>query len=104
LEILDLATHTSVYIRFSYSIIAAASLYIRLQNKELVLVATGYEYDTLRPCIRSMYGLIKVPYAISFPLPTDKFTSEEFDAVIQRNSHILRQLLVMPAHQGGARS
>lgn len=97
LEILDLTTHTSIFISYYYSVIAAAALHIRLQSFKWLKYATGYDYEQIRPCVRAMAAFLNIPHALEFPCPEARISGQEFDRIIVRNNSILKQLLVLLA-------
>lgn len=109
LEILDLTTHTSIFINYYYSVIAAAAFHIRLQSFKWLKYATGYEYEQIRPCVRAMAAFLNIPHALEFPSPETRINGPEFDRIIVRNNSILKQLLVsfvffVEVHCNGYRS
>ena len=99
LEILDLTTHTSIFITYYYSVIAAAAFHIRLQSFKWLKYATGYEYEQIRPCVRAMVAFLKIPHALEFPSPEERISGPEFDRIIVRNNSILKQLLVQQFYE-----
>ena len=94
LEMIDLALHTPVFIVFPYSMVAAAALFIRIQDDGLIWQCTGYRLDNMKTCVDWLWSFFRCPECIIYFHPEEAVDHEDFDSAIGNNYRVMNYLMV----------
>lgn len=91
LQILDVAMHTPLWTRISYSLLAAAALYIKYPDSDMVHWATGMDVAQVHRAMSLLLTFSR--HRIEYPPPKEAVRSTDFELVIKKNALVLQWLL-----------
>lgn len=93
--LLDLALHTTLFMKFNYSMLASAALYLVCGDPDSLFLATGYKLEDLAVVIAACRQLVLFERHIYFPGPEDEACNKDadFDEVVRHNSTVLEALI-----------
>lgn len=89
LEVLDLAVHAPGFVIFPYSMLAAAALFIRLQDPQLIYRCSRYRPDDMGPCLDWLWSFFRCPDCIIYFDPRDSIEEEEYHDAIGINYRVM---------------